>query len=374
LQYKYKAQNNLQKERYNYRLSLLEQENQKNTIDLLNDAYEYRYQLKQYVVFHQKKILLNESIRQERVKAKLLDADFNPLHGLELIDEMFKVEIELNDIKQNLYLKLLKIHEKIPKSKIEDLIVPLFLPNYFDFEDETNRSVYIWTKTFEKHKVAFLSEYISYNQFDEVDLAISENDVFLKEKIELMKELNAKKIKINLMFGQNNLLDSETPTKEFEKIIKQFPLNLVNAIHLDIEPHTRENWKTNQENEKKKYLNLIKEAKIISTKNSLKLSVDLPLILDSMYVFEILKTVNSIKFMSYENIKEEYILRKINPFLKYKNQISISIRTEDFESRNLMEEFSKSILEKSKLNAINFHDINRLIELDKKTLNKNEER
>src|SRR5690606_9002642 len=42
-----------------------------NEIDILNESYEYRYHLKQYVLFYQKKQLILEKVRQERVKEQL---------------------------------------------------------------------------------------------------------------------------------------------------------------------------------------------------------------------------------------------------------------------------------------------------------------
>jgi hypothetical protein len=373
LQFKHKEQNILEKEKVYKQLQVLEQATVNKRVELLNEAYEYRYQLKQYIIFHQKKILLNESIRQERVKAKLLDADFNPLHGLELIDDLLQVDIELLDLKQNLYIKLLKMHEKMPGIEMQQLIVPLFLPNYFNFEYETNRTVYIWSKTFEKYSVAFLSEYIAYNQFDEVEIAVTEKDEFLNQKIKLMEDLHSQGIKIHLMFGQNNMLDSKKVSSEMKDILAQFPMKLVTGIHLDIEPHTRPNWKINQEEEKIKYLNLLKETKTIANSHKIKLSIDLPLSLDSTYIIESMKSANFVRFMCYENIKEDYLLRKLKPYLSKKDLISISLRTEDFLSRNEMEEFAKKLNQSSGIITFNYHDLNRLIELDKKTLEQNEE-
>jgi hypothetical protein len=373
LQFNHKQQNALEREKILKQIEELELNESNKRIELLNEAYEYRYQLKQYIVFHQKKIMLNESIRQERVKAKLLDADFNPLRALELIDDLLQIEIELLDLKQNLYIKLLKIQEKVKHVLMSELIEPVFLPNYFSFEDETNRSVYIWTKTFESQNLEFISEYILYNQFDEVALAITKEDVYKEQKIKLIEDLKKNDIRVYLMLGQNNLLDSANPEQEISSILKQFPMQKVDGIHLDIEPHTRAEWKTNQITEQNKYKNLLKVTKSLSDTYKIKLSIDLPLSLDSNYVFELMKSTDFVKFMCYENIKEEYLMRKLSPYLKNKANISISLRTEDFSNRNEMEEFSKLISQKTGISGINFHDLNRLILLDKKTLEINEE-
>ncbi|MFN5417173.1 MAG: hypothetical protein ACK5B9_08965 [Flavobacteriia bacterium] len=363
----------IEKEKIYKKIEEINQANSNKEIELLNEAYEYRYQLKQYVIFHQKRILLNESLRQERVKAKLLDADFNPLHALELVDQLLQVEIELLDLKQNLYIKLLKIQEKLKDKSIQELVSPLSLPNYFDFEEQTGRNCYIWSKSFEKQKVEFISEYIIYNQFDEVQLAISAEDAFLKEKIQLIEILYSKNIKVDLMIGQNNLLDSPKYKEELTKMISQFPLDKVHGLHLDIEPHTRADWKNNKAELQTKYKNLLKETKTVCTSYNFKLSIDLPLSLDSTYSNELIAEVNTVRFMCHENIKEEYLLRKLKPYLTQKEKIAIALRTEDFTSRNEMEAFAKRISELTQITTLNFHDLNRLIELDKKSLQTDEE-
>ncbi|MGV3630762.1 MAG: hypothetical protein ACO1O6_06135 [Bacteroidota bacterium] len=349
----------------------LAEDNQR--IDLLNEAYEYRYQLKQYIVFHQKRISLLESIRQERVKAKLQDEDFNPLHALELMDDLYKVEIELLDLKQNLYLRLVKIHEKVQDVAVGELIVPLKLPNYFDFEDQTRRQVYLWSSAFEKHTNDFLVEYILYNQFDGVQLAISKEDPYKERKTQLIRDLKAKGVQTDLMIGQNSLLDSQQFKTEIEKMLKQFPLEMVHGVHLDIEPHTRDDWKTKQEELKNAYKYLLKETKSLCSTYNLKLSIDLPLSLDTVYVRELMEQADLVRFMCYENIKEEYLVRKLTPYLNRKEKIAVALRTEDFSTRNDMEFFAKTISNLTGINTLNFHDLNRLIELDKKSLKTDEE-
>ena len=373
LSFSHKAENALELEKINKQIQNLQTAADNRRIELLNEAYEYRYQLKQYIVFHQKRISILESIRQERVKAKLQDEDFNPLRALELMDDLYRVEIELLDLKQNLYLRLVKIHEKVPGKKIGELIVPMQLPNYFNFEDQTQRNIYIWSKSFELHSVEFMSEYILYNQFDEIQLAISKEDPLRGKKIALMRDLHAKSVKIDLMIGQNSLLDSPDPKKELQEMLDQYPLELVHALHLDVEPHTRPDWKSNREKLEKAYKSLLKETKSLCETYTLKVSIDLPLNLDSVYVLELIGQTDIVRFMCYENIKEEYLARKLGPYLRYKEKLAFSLRTEDFTSRNGMEAFAKTLSGITGINTINFHDLNRLIELDKKSLKTDEE-
>jgi hypothetical protein len=363
-----KQQNNFDRQKIIKQSDGIEHSLEQKKIEILNLAYEFRYQLKQYIAFHQKSILNNEALRQERVKSKLQDADFNPIHALELIDEKFQIEIELLDLKQNLYLKLVNIQEMIPHVPIEKLIVPLNLPNYFDFEDEVIRNCYVWSKSFENHSVEFISEYIIYNQFDAIQLAVSLEDNTIEQKKLLIETLISKKIKIDLMIGQNELMNSNSYLSDLKKLIDPYSLTKINGIHLDIEPHTRADWKTNKEELKLKYLQLVKETKLFCQTNRIQLSIDVPLSIDSSFALELFKEVDIVRFMAYENVKEDYILRKMNAYKEFKNKSALALRTEDFTSRNELEEFAKKTMAKLDLKQLNLHDLNRLIEMDKKAM------
>jgi hypothetical protein len=313
----------------------------------LNLAYEFRYQLKQYIVFHQKRVLANEAIRRERVKAKMLDADFNPLHGLELIDNLLQIDIELLDLKQNLYIKLLRIHSKQNELPLDSMIVQLDLPNYFDFEDETQRGVYVWSKVFETQNPSFIHEYIVYNQFDEAYIAVSENDKLIASKTTLAKALNKSEIDVYPMIGQNKLLDSDDFKGDLEDLLKPFNGWKVAGIHLDIEPHVRPDWKTNKAELMTRYSEIIDQAKVICEAKGWKLSIDIPINMDTAHVNAMFPKVDMIRFMCYENVKQEYLVRKLSAFAANNNKAMIDLRTEDFKSRDEMELFAKALYKES---------------------------
>ncbi len=341
-------------------------------IELLNLAYEFRYQLKQYIIFHQKRILANEAIRRERVKAKMLDADFNPLHGLELIDNLLQIDIELLDLKQNLYIKLLRIHSKQNNLPLDSMIVQLDLPNYFDFEDETERGVYVWSKIFETQNPSFIQEYIVYNQFDEAYIAVSENDKQISAKTALVKSLNKSEIDVYPMVGQNKLLDSDDFKGDLQNLLKPFNGWKIAGIHLDIEPHVRADWKSNKAELMSKYSEIIDQAKIICDSKSWKLSIDIPINMDTNYVNSMFSKVDMIRFMCYENVKLEYLVRKLSAYKEHNNKIMIALRTEDFKTRDEMELFAKALYKETGIKCFGFHDLYRLIEMDKKTMTENE--
>lgn len=354
---KYKAQK---------QLHTLDTDLKNQRIELLNLAYEFRYQLKQYIIFHQKRILANEALRRERVKSKMLNTDFNPFQGLELIDNLLQIDIELLDLKQNLYIKLLRIHSKQNNLPLDSMIVQLDLPNYFDFEDETNRGVYVWSKVFETQNPSFIHEYIVYNQFDEAYIAVSNNDKFIAAKSALVKALNKSEIAVYPMIGQNKLLDSDDFEGELEALLAPFKNWKVDGIHLDIEPHVRPDWKYNKSELMARYTEIINYARILSNEKGWKLTIDIPISMDTAHVNRLFPKVEMIRFMCYENVKQEYLVRKLSVYSKYKDKIMVALRTEDFASRTEMELFAKTLYKETGIKCYGFHDLYRLIELDKK--------
>lgn len=341
-------------------------------IELLNLAYEFRYQLKQYIIFHQKRILALEEIRKERVKAKMLDADFNPVHGLELIDNLLQIDIELLDLKQNLYIKLLRIHSKQNSVPLDTMIVQLDLPNYFDFEDETVRGVYVWSKIFESQKPEFIHEYIVYNRFDEAYIAVTENDKQLAAKSASARLLGKSGIDIYPMIGQNKLLDSDNFTRDLENILGQCSGWKIKGLHLDIEPNAREDWKANREALQQKYLSIVGEARRLCDRKGWKLSIDVPMSSDTVFVKQLFPKVDRIRFMCYENVRQDYLLRKLGAYKEFKEKTTISLRTEDFATRDEMEAFAKRLFRETGIAGYGFHDLYRLVELDKKTMMQDE--
>lgn len=342
-------------------------------IDVLNECYEYRYHLKQYVLFYQKKQLALENLRQERVKAKFQDADYNPINALNYLDQLYQIEVELLDLQQNLYIRILKIHEKTKAQKVESLLLPFDLPNFDELESKINRTVYIWSKSFEEHSLDFITEYLSYNQFDEVELAVSPEDEHLEDKKKLIDALFQKNVKVYLMFGQNTLLNEANKKEYLLDCLKQYPLSKVSGIHLDVEPHTLKEWDTDKKKLQESYLSLAKQAKTIASDYKMKLTVDLPVYLDSSYLRSIAEQVDGMRFMCYENIRKEYLLRKLEPVKNLNKTFSVSLRTEDFSNRIEMEKFSKELCKELGISTVNFHDLSRLITLDRKAIEEDEE-
>jgi hypothetical protein len=337
-------------------------------LEVLNEAYEFRYHLKQYVIFHQKKILQLEALRRERVKSKLLDADFNPQKGIELLDNILQIDIEMLDLKQNLYLRLLRIHDKQSEVEIKNMIIPMALPNFEDIEDKITRGMYVWSKAFSEENTKFIEEYLIYNNVDRIYLAVQENDSNLVQKNNLSKELKSHNIAIELLIGKNKLIDSKNIAKDIQQLTSGFKQSNYSGIHLDIEPHTMEGYKENKVEMLQKLITRAKEMRTYCDSNKLTLSMDIPLHYGDTVINELISIVDRVHFMCYENVKPEYLIRKLNLYSKMQSKVSFALRTEDFLNRAEIEKLAQQISSATNITNIDFHDFNRFVKFDKESL------
>ena len=75
--------------------------------------------------------------------------------------------------------------------------------------------------------------------------------------------------------------------------------------------------------------------------------------------------------MCYENVKSEYIERKVKPYVDNgKKKLILAFRTEDFGNRIEMEDKIKDLQKLTNLNAFAYHDLRRIISFDQRNIEK----
>jgi acid phosphatase class B len=165
------------------------------------------------------------------------------------------------------------------------------------------------------------------------------------------------------MTGKNSLLGQD-PSDYYDLITASLDLSKIEALHLDVEPHTLDDWKGKKSIYLDQYIELLDRTNAYCDNRNINLSVSVPLHYPKEYLDMIYERCDKIYFMAYENIDTDYIIRKVQDFNKDKT--IISLRTEDFN--NLLELEMKIIDLHSKFQPLEYtiHDLRRMIELEKK--------
>jgi hypothetical protein len=338
--------------------------------EVLNVAYEFRYKLKQFIGFYQKRQLIEERLRIENVKVRLGDRNIDPMGGLDINDDILSVDIELVDLLQNMYLKSLKIHSKMAYASIDDVVTNETMESVNEFSVIKNRGVYVWSKTFSLYDPGFLSEYCSYNNFNKVIVAASMSDSLLEKKKKFGNYLKGKAT-YYIMLGSNKLFYSKDIGGYTDKVLEKYKSIDVEGVHLDIEPHTFDNWGTDRMKLLNAYVVLVGEASTYCKEHDLKLEISIPLHYNPEIIDKLFGVVDKIYFMSYENVSNKYIYRKIQNYVdSNQDKIEIALRTEDFKNRIEMENKIDTLAKITNVQNFTYHDLRRLIKLDRDNLNK----
>jgi hypothetical protein len=338
--------------------------------ELLNDMYEFRYKLHQFISFYYKRQTFEEQLRLEDTKRTMHYTHFSPIRALKLMDDLYAIEMELLELKQNMYIKLLRIQDKVPQLDLEELVKPIEMTHLFDKSKKSKRSMYVWTSIFENHTVSYIYQYLKYNQVDNVLLAYQKEDPYAKQKNELMQRLSKDSCKVELMVGQNNLLFETNLSKWFSKAFSLYDMKYVSGVHLDVEPHTMKEWKDQKDELLRRYVQFVHGVDAICNQNALKLSVSIPLHYPKVVVDSLYSIVDEVYFMCYENIDMSHLERKLMPYAPFAKQTQVALRIEDFKSRDELEKYIEALKEKLPFEKIVIHDLKRLIELDEREFKK----
>lgn len=329
---------------------------------ILTNYYEFRYKLKQFTAMHYKRLLYNELLRKENARYSIDYLSFNPVSSLRVLDDLMKIDIEMLDLKQQMYLKLISIHADMRFTKVEDLYTIHELDRELEKINSSERSVYIWDDIFNQKKNTFLLRYIEKEKFNKVIISYNKSQENNQSKSNFIDSLKSQGLEIEIMTGKNSLLGQD-PTGYYNLITQSLDLAKINSLHLDVEPHTFEDWKVKKNNYLDQYIELLDKTRLYCNDKGLKLSVSIPLHYPEVYLKKIYERADHVYFMAYENIDTEYIVRKVKDFEREKT--IISLRTEDFS--NLLELEMKIIDIQTKYQPLEFtiHDLRRMIEMEK---------
>lgn len=364
-----KLENEIANEKYKYDNQQIVQNRVNLHEEVLSIGYEFRYKMKQFIAFIQKRKLFMEKLRVEKVKVRLNDANIDPLQGLDLQDDLLQIDIELVDLLQNMYLKALKIHSKIPNTDIRDIIKFKTTEEVNEYLDDKERAVYVWSKTFEEYSPEFLAEYAIYNEFEKVIVSVGPNDSITDKDV--FMAYAAENAEVHVMIGNNNLIYEDDPGHYIHQIVSKMQTNKPVGIHLDVEPHTFDNWDTEKQKLTNMYLEMLGKVKTYCNDYGYELSVSIPLHYGEKTVDAILAQADYVYFMCYENVKTSYLEKKILPYQDFaQDKIVLAFRTEDFAHRVEMEEKINEIRTLTNIRKFAYHDLRRIISFDRVNIEK----
>lgn len=327
-------------------------------------CYEYGYKLKDFNTFVYKRALIEERLRREDVKRKCNDPSFNPINAMQMLSELNAVEFETLEVKQRLYLKLLELYRLTgPDLMFKNIRMVKETRPPGKYRGE--RSIYIWSHTFNNQDNEFLFKYLKQQEVRGVMLSLGENTI--REKLKtFVARLNGEGITVHALLGDNVMLQQKNRAKLEDRIEEARSLGFT-GVHLDVEPHTLPDWRERKSELLADYVSMLKMVRACTVSKKLALTVSIPVFYPAESLTEIYRLTDRVFVMAYE-IRDMAIMKKrVREELEAgKEKVVIAIRTKDFAGRLELEDFAGKIVDRLGIEAIAIHDLQGMLELDER--------
>jgi hypothetical protein len=310
--------------------------------------------------------VVTERIADEKNQFLVNKQNYNPALLLSHISNRQSLMIERLVALEDYYLTFYKIWKFVPNKTINEF-------TYIESDLGTTRSkalnsigVYLWSKDLYGFSNSYIIQKIEEYAINKIALSVGELTSVNREKVHsLISELKSKDIQVSLLIGNNTIVNDTTFTKA-EYWVKLAAGLSLNSIHLDIEPHTLQNWGTQKNKLKDNYLDLLafvaKEAELYN----LDVEVSIPHFYDDI-LDEINKHADYISVMVYNDLSIPSVNAKLieEKRILTESKWGLSLKVLDFSSKEQIALFIKGIRNSLGNNPIYLQDFKDLDSLNK---------
>lgn len=272
--------------------------------DVLAPRYRrYQQQLSEYEHARAMYSKYNEQVRAQLAKQRLNDPAYSPRTLLGIIHKRYRTMLRLIDHKRSLYEQLAEIYELTYRSSFFSNLEPLEQEGSSTKRavgkpaaTKYNRSIYIWSSSFNRYDNKALADYLQSQSFDTVFLSGGTNPRWAKIRAFIM-QARRRGIAVEWMSGRNVLIGKENDTA-LRQEIREAERAGAAGLHLDVEPQTFADWEEREDHYKRQYLDMVQQAAGLLADRDLTFSVSVPVYFDSIIV-QLQKHVDQIQLMAY---------------------------------------------------------------------------
>lgn len=340
----------------------MRQEDELKWLEISNLVYELRYKQKQFSNMLEKQRLHHDLLKNFQGLKKIEDPSFQPIVGLNALDEFWSMEIEKIDLLQQMYLKLGEIQEKIPNESISQYIVPwngnmsiIEGINDSNYVAE-NRSMYLWSKAWmDKSSTEIITNVRVWN-IQKLLISAGGSEAHWPQFKQLVNMAERNELKCELLIGNNRWLSSNI-TPKLDSVWNKIAELPIEGIHLDLEVHTFDGFQDSPEAFFLLYMNRVREASTFCKIHNLRLEVSIPLTYPAEVLQELEMLCDEIVVMAYETKGPKQIQNRIaEELIIGKDKISVALRAKDYVSKSSMENDFRELKSLIKVKNTAIHD------------------
>lgn len=227
-----------------------------------------------------------------------------------------------------------------------------------------NKALYMWSAPFGEHSSSTIVDFINDQGIDNAIISMNQSHTSRINKMAVINTLNSQGKSIEAMLSKNSIIDaSDDAILDYVESVfsGSFNFSAIDRIHLDIEPHVRDDWHDNKTAYLDKYMNMLDIIKNYADENGVGISVSIPLHYPIEYTNQIFDAVDIVYFMAYENVSVSHITRKTSEYLPtYRSKINIALRTNDFDNSTELHALADVLLSDMDLDDYTIHDFQSL--------------
>lgn len=340
----------------------MRQEDELKWLEISNLVYELRYKQKQFSNMLEKQRLHHDLLKNFQGLKKIEDPSFQPIVGLNALDEFWAMEIEKIDLLQQMYLKLGEIQEKIPNEAISQYIIP-WNGNMSIIEGindsayvAENRSMYLWSKAWMDKSATEIITNVRVWNVNKLLISAGGSEAHWPQFKQLVNMAERNELKCELLIGNNRWLSSNI-TPKLDSVWNKIAELPIEGIHLDIEVHTFDGFQDSPDAFFLLYMNRIREASAFCKIHNLRLEVSIPLTYPAEILQELEMLCDEIVVMAYETKGPKQIQNRIaEELIIGKDKISVALRAKDYVSKASMETDFRELKELIKVKNTVLHD------------------
>ena len=351
------------KKSLSYRLRQLDEENELQTWERVartRAAYESLREQQKRVIKQQYRYLRS----QERVRR--IFAHQQPLQELELaaavarVRSLLDASIELVRAKEELYRRVNQVLLVARVEYRQDLVEVIAAPQQQQRARNGNRHVYLWSKAFNAVNNKQIFDFLEVKAINKVLLSGGRKADRNKVR-EFIRQSADRDISVDLIIGSNKWIFPENHKRAATVIATM--VETAGSIHLDIEPHTLDGYKSDRERYLKHYIEMLQQARAVIPQRPLTVSV--PVHWPGHVYKQIAELADKVYIMSYGSSNAETIVRRSQSLLANipVEKLVYVLRVADFDDEWAMEKVIDVLQLRTGVNHFGFHQFRSFFEM-----------
>jgi hypothetical protein len=276
---------------------------------------------------------------------------------------------QLTKTKEKIYEKLIRLSRFAPYYPLSSY-ASVWTPPKLAQNSSSSSTVYMWSGTFESYKNPLLLDYMSARNFDTILLSPGPDMISVSDKLSsFIRSAKTIGVSVDLMKGSNVLIKEKNwdSIHDFAKNAQAFNAK---GIHLDVEPHTLDDWTEKREYYLEQYTRMVTYAKRVTERYGLSLSISVPVFYDDILP-ELYPLVDKLYVMAYNISTIPQLKKRLSKELQFtgehgndREKLVVALRPDDFVSQTQMEDFIAQLNQQYGKLSFAVHDFETLIGLN----------